>query len=602
MAEQRRNEPGVGETAETQGFQATTNAKDKAVPSLSRRKFLARMGGVAAATFAVDTAGLSLLKGKNSGTAEANEVGPVKPEERREQAFTIRQNAAKFQRSMPLPDHPTNGDEERFENKIANYSKALPHNDLGQVDLPAYNALIAALSSGDPAAFEAIPQGGSIKQANPQAAFAFVLEGADSYHLSVPAPPTFSGAEEAGEMAELYWQALTRDVPFNNYASDPLTTAAAVDLSKFSVFKGPKVDGAVTPGTLFRGNTPGDLTGPYLSQFLWKPIPYGARTVFSPQRQGPIDASLRDTFFIGGPEKTIMQQYWVPVAGSDFMTTYADWLNIQKGAPPVTSITLDRALRYIRNGRDLAEYVHLDFSYQAFLNACLILLGLGTAALDDANPYKTSAKQGGFVTFGGPHALELVARVTNAGLRAVWCQKWMVHRRLRPEAFAGHLHNHKTGAVTYPIHTNILDSAVLTQVFNKYGTYLLPQAYPEGSPTHPSYPAAHAVIAGACVTVLKAFFKESFVIPTPVVVNADGTLLDPYNGDLTVGGELNKLAANIAIARDVAGVHWRSDGIEGLKLGEAVAISVLTDFAGTYNEKFNGFSLTKFDGSVVTVG
>jgi hypothetical protein len=68
-----------------------------------------------------------------------------------------------------------------------------------------------------------------------------------------------------------------------------------------------------------------------------------------------------------------------------------------------------------------------------------------------------------------------------------------------------------------------------------------------------------------------------------------------------VGGELNKLASNIALGRDIAGVHWRSDGSEGLKLGEAVAIGLLTDLRATYSEDFGGFSLTKFDGTTLTI-
>ena len=127
-------------------------------------------------------------------------------------------------------------------------------------------------------------------------------------------------------------------------------------------------------------------------------------------------------------------------------------------------------------------------------------------------------------------------------------------------------------------------------------------AYPEGCPAHPSYPAGHAVIAGACVTVLKAIFDENFVILNPVVASDDGLSLLPYSGPpLTLGNELNKLASNIALARDVAGVHWRSDGIQGLLLGEAVAISVLTDYRVTYNETFSGFSFTKFDDTTITV-
>jgi hypothetical protein len=66
-------------------------------------------------------------------------------------------------------------------------------------------------------------------------------------------------------------------------------------------------------------------------------------------------------------------------------------------------------------------------------------------------------------------------------------------------------------------------------------------------------------------------------------------------------GELNKLAANVALGRDTAGVHWRSDGIEGLNLGEAVAVGVLEDLRATYTEEFGGFSLTKFDGTTMTL-
>ena len=53
--------------------------------------------------------------------------------------------------------------------------------------------------------------------------------------------------------------------------------------------------------------------------------------------------------------------------------------------------------------------------------------------------------------------------------------------------------------------------------------------------------------------------------------------------------------------RDTAGVHWRTDGVEGLRLGEAVAIGVLRDLKATFTETFGGFSLTRFDGVTVTI-
>jgi hypothetical protein len=78
----------------------------------------------------------------------------------------------------------------------------------------------------------------------------------------------------------------------------------------------------------------------------------------------------------------------------------------------------------------------------------------------------------------------------------------------------------------------------------------------------------------------------------------------PYTGSdspqITVGNELNNLAANIGVGRNHAGVHWRSDYQASLLLGEAVAISILRDQRGCYNEPLAGLTFTKFDGSRIT--
>jgi PAP2 superfamily len=162
-------------------------------------------------------------------------------------------------------------------------------------------------------------------------------------------------------------------------------------------------------------------------------------------------------------------------------------------------------------------------------------------------------------------------------------------------------------------------------VYAKYGTYFLPQAFPEGSPQHPSYPEGHSTMAGACATILKAAFDGSFrykllpYTPTPtgpvftgitpiVAAGADGLSLVQYGGSdaetdqITIHGEINKLASNIGLARDFAGIHWRSDAEEGLRLGEAVAISLLRDQSSNYpGEDFEGFTITSFDGKTITV-
>ena len=55
------------------------------------------------------------------------------------------------------------------------------------------------------------------------------------------------------------------------------------------------------------------------------------------------------------------------------------------------------------------------------------------------------------------------------------------------------------------------------------------------------------------------------------------------------------------MGRNHAGVHWRSDATQSLKLGEEIALNILRDQRGTYNERFRGFSITRFDGRQVTI-
>jgi hypothetical protein len=401
----------------------------------------------------------------------------------------------------------------------------------------------------------------------------------------MPPAPRIDSAEAAAEMAELYWMALLRDVRFTDFAANADVAAAAASLSGFSDFRGPKSGGLVTPGTLFRGFTPGDLAGPYVSQFLLKPVNFG-------------------TLRIGQRQRTA-------VANQDYLIDFAEWLAVQNGndVDPAAPGTFDPTRRFIHNMRDLATYVHFDALYEAYLNACLILLDIG-APFDPGNPYTDSRTQLGFGTFGGPHILSLVTEVATRALKAVWYQKWFVHRRLRPEAMGGLVHNHLKGTASYPLHAEILATGAGTvadrvnAANNADGsdTFLLPMAFREGSPTHPAYGAGHATVAGACVTVLKAWFDESWIIPDPVVPNNGGTALIPAPGApaLTVGGELNKVAANIAIGRNMAGVHWRTDYTESVRLGEAVALGVLEEQKLCYNE-FSGLTVTRFDGTRVTI-
>ena len=531
---------------------------------LNRRKFLSGAAGLGGLAWAADALGLPLPAPEATAT----------PAERLDRAFEIRRDAARRARSRGVARQRTNGDEEAFSGGVASFSKALPHDALGHVDPAAYAVLLRALRTGDRDDFESIPLGGYTKLANPQAALAFDLLGPDGCQLELPPPPALNSAELAAEMVEDYWHAVLRDVPFAHYAAHPLVAKATDDLSRLSGFAGPTDGGRVTPTTLFRGGPAGALRGPYVSQFLWKSIPW------EPMR---IEQTIRTA-----------------VPGLDYLTKRTEWLAIENGALGGVN-RFDPRPRYIRNGRDLGEYVHRDFTYQSYLGAGLNALEMG-ALPDGGNPYKHSHTQGGFATFGEPYLLYLLAVVTQVALKVCWYQKWLVHRRIRPEALGGRVANFLAGTAEYPFHRDLLASAALEEVQMRKGSALLPQAYPEGCPTHPSYPAGHAVVAGACVTAIKAFLDESHEIPQPVRATPDGLALEPWKGEpLSVGGELDKLAANIAFGRDFAGVHYRSDGRNGMRLGEEVAINVLQELGSTGNELFSGFSLRRFDGTRIAV-
>ncbi|MBX7247322.1 MAG: vanadium-dependent haloperoxidase [Candidatus Sumerlaeaceae bacterium] len=536
----------------------------------NRRQFLASVGGLAAAA--------ALVPGNlEAAPAIGNPLLPPSRTDRSrrsQKAYQVRVNAANALRRAPLVDTPTNGDETAYSNHIGSFSKSLPHDSLGIVSNAAYLAFVQACADGTAASFENVPAGGSLQLKNPLAAYAFALEGIDPHNVFLPAPPAFSSAQIASEMAECYWHALVRDVPFADYGTDPMILAACTDLSGFSDFRGPRIGGVVAPSTVFRGNTNGDLNGPYLSQFLLKDMQFG--------------------------NTMVPQLYRTTAPNSDFNSTYPQWLDIQDGKAPQGSLNYLPNPRYIATGRDLAHYVHNDFPYESTLCAVLALIAMG-APVSPSNPYNFLSRQCGFSTFGVPHITDTVARVAALALRTAWRQKYTIHRRLRPEEFAGRVHNRILSLANHPIHPDLLNSQAIAEVFAKWGSYVLPQAYPEGCPAHPAYPSGHATFVGAGVTIVKAFFDESFVIPNPVVPNADGSALLPYVGPpLTVGGELNKLAANVAIGRNYAGVHWRTDAVEGNRLGERVAIGVLTDLKSCYAESFN-FTLTTFDGQQVVI-
>lgn len=512
------------------------------------------------------------------------------------EAFKLRIAEAREDASQGIAANVSNGDTDLYPDKGGTFTKALPHDMYGRVDIKAFGTFMKALTSGNPSDFENITMGGTRRLNGPQSGLCLDLEVPDAVQFGqpqVPPAPTIASDQTAAEMVEHYWGSLLRDVPFTEYSSNSLAIQAAAEMGSLPGYQGPKNSaGQVTTGLLFRGGFPGESLGPYVSQFLLQP-----------------------TFFGSQP---IVQQQLTYLPNIDYATDFASWLNIQNGVDTGLRNQMDTQLRYRRNGRDLASLTHVDVLFQEYFTAFLVLASINPAApggfsfggapLNPGNPYNASKTQNGFGTFGGPDMSAAIEEVAVKALNAVWYQKWFVHLRPRPEAVGGIVHLLKTGQQNHTdvrLSNVVLNSQGLQQSFNKYGTWLLSQAFPEGSPAHPSYPTGHGTVAGACITVLKFFFDGSFVIPNPVVSSPDGLSLVPYTGadaaQLTVNGELNKLGHNVSFGHGIhAGIHWRSDTDTSLMFGEAVALSFLRNRARTYNEPFTA-QITKFDGTTATI-
>jgi hypothetical protein len=414
---------------------------------------------------------------------------------------------------------------------------------------------------------------------------AFDLECLDSSQFSVPPAPALASEEYATELVEMYWASLLRDVAFNAYPANATAVQAANELSSMPSYKGPR-NGAhkVTPELLFRGGFPGETVGPYLSQFL-----------------------LQDTAMGALP---VIQKYTTFKKNVDYMKDPTTFLQVQNGIPTGSQLQPEAPL-FVHNGRGLAAYTHEDVLYQAYFIAYLVLNTINggkPAPLNPGNPYVGSKTQNGFGTLGQPDIAATLASVASEALKAVWYQKWFVHLRHRPESGGAIVHLMKTGqgnTIEAQLSPTVLNSQAVQSSFAANHSYFLSQAFPEGSPTHPAYPTGHGTVAGACITILKFFFDGDFVIPNPKVPSADGTALNDYAGSdagqMTVNGELHKLAHNISFGHGIhAGIHWRSDTDSSIQLGEAVALSLLQDRAHTYNEKFT-IRLKKLDGSIATI-
>lgn len=559
---------------------------------------------------------------------------------------------------------------------IGNFHKTLPHDKFGEVNVDAYREferVCMAIESGMPINFESVLKG-SFNAPNPEfhnnadtrftnsiAKFTSPLAGAaseelgpDPKDLDMPPAPGIRSLSTAAEMVELYWMALLRDEPLDNFnSSNPKINAAITDLqnSLSTALAEDDNEGALKLGqdlpvkngnldlniqTLFRSGLQDEEYGPLVSQFFLHDIPYGVQTI--DQRQTPYLMGV--DFLTNHHDWLLAQNTGKDKWGRDYgnCNNYAD----QSSNPVRENYYPTNVKRHISTMRDLARFVNRDALHQAYFNAALFLDAIG-APLDDGNPYKGArhSREAGFASLGGPDLLTVVSEVASRALKVVWRQKWLVHRRARPEVYGGLLQmqfNGLNGATrNYGLPDTVINSEAGSRILASNAavnalneeTFFLPMAFSAGSPAHPAYGAGHATVAGACVTVLKAWFDETKPLQEilaeaqmpknrkePGILhnlhkpgshvsgesfNAPGDYTGSDAAKMTVGGELNKIASNVAMGRSMGGVHWRSDNTRSLRLGEQVAIEILRKRTLQYAERPVSFTFRAFDRQMVQI-
>jgi hypothetical protein len=528
-------------------------------------------------------------------------------------------------KSSAKPGQPANGDGQWIDFSGL-YAKGLAHDKPGIPKEFVYKSFLAEIKRGQvsskrpvlPALFEprgssgstsAVPQllGGTNKLNGPQGAFLKQVIGMQSAAYMTTPSPVVGSEEYAVELLELYWASLLRDVPFSQFGKSDLVLQAVNDLNKnIDYYRGPRDQKTkkVTPKLLFRGGLPsgkrekkapsyfaGEEVGPYLSQLCVIPTQLGALSV--------------------------NQKINTLASGKDFMVDPTEWYRVQQGMTPSESSMLDPVPRVMRCGRDLGAYTRVDELYQAYLIAFLVMANTWKLPPNPGLPYGKYKSQKAFGTLGGPDVTGVLGLVARAAINAVWYQKWVTNLRHRPEAGAGLVHLRKVSATPLPqaaaalsskflgiLAPSLAKSAEKYRMPGKPDTFLLSQAFPEGSPTHPAYPTGHGTVAGACITVLKFFFnctgkvEDYGKVMEPV---EDGLSLRQYTGsdvdEMTVNGELHKLAHNVSFGHGIlAGIHWRSDTDESIIFGESVAISILKELVCDYSEVISA-NIVKADGT-----
>ena len=482
------------------------------------------------------------------------------------------------------------------------FAKTINHNKKTGFPLKKdVDTLINAIEKGDKQSLDKIKQSSVTERkiVNCIAQKSFSLIGLDSSLGYEQIPYKIDSESAIFEISEIYILSLLRDTSFDKIEKFTNDNKFLQILNRFSneAITCPTTNGIITSENFLRGIWHGCNVGPYISQLLYLPYMYGNLPI---QQKYKIELDYKPS------------------------TKISEWLDIQNGKVNSsinfeTGFAMEPITKYINNPRMLGSIVHNDPLYQFYYQAALICFQNGIGPTGYSHP-----KNSDWTSGGSPFVLSCLAEVSKQALLHAWYHKYEVNLRIRPEVLAQRIELAHTASqelleavpglsnIKNITNEKISELLKMIQKENQNNTRLLKLQYPEGSPTHPSLPAGHAIVACACTTLLKAVLNTQLSNgsdrpwPSKVVHSINGHSLVNYKGNtnnMTVNSELNKLASNISLGRCMAGVHYRQDN--NLLLGEQVAIRYLQDKAVSIHENdgelFTGWTLRKLDGSIIRI-
>jgi hypothetical protein len=435
-------------------------------------------------------------------------------------------------------------------------------------------------------------------------------------NLQLPAAPHMGPAELAAELAELYALSLVRDLPFA-LMQDPHCTIWIDGTTRFTLHEllcelrslswfddqalpvpGPietvlcsrtvcgeadhrrglrlNGDGQLTLRTLFRGVVA--RRGPEMRLSAFHRADPDART---------------DLEFSEAPDATAPMSRWL------------DWIERCSGASLTLPDEPEMAPPGVDTPRALVERIHQSHPCRTYFNAVLRLLARGAEFDPGLRPLAGEAP------LAPQGILSMMAEAADLAFSSAMRMQGRADRLSRPGVFAARITSllrtdempaQENGTLRAAAEELSHKAPNLLHWIDRYnrvhgrdgldGQTLLLPAMRGAVPQHRADYVAQAMIAGALSTLLKALF-DSRRHARLRMVGADKCGVD-------ICSEADRLAADVALARSVAGGYFQAENHQDLRLGEALACQVLRSRLEAQGRSLS-LGFTDFDGRAVTL-